>query len=352
MHFWFSECKRVVYAYVLRIIAHILSGTLIVNYNEIIKEVGRGKHGATDLSEATAFALFTDMLEGRVPDLELGALLVALRIKGESEAEMLGFYRAMQASKVDLGAPQGQPRPVLLPTYNGARRRGNLTPLLALMLRQLGVPVLVHGVRTDPKRVTSMEVFQHLGLPPAENLDAAQQALDDGRVAFVPIDVLSPGLDRLLQLRWRLGVRGSTHTLVKLLNPFATEAVRVVSVSHPEYLGKMALFFQQTQTCGLLLRGTEGEPYANPKRCPRLTGFFQGEERVLVDAEEGVIAEMPVLPEEMDAEITTRWIARALRGEVPIPQPLLQQAACCLVLSGAVPDLATAQSRIAETPWA
>ena len=67
-----------------------------MDYRKIIKEIGRGKNHARDLDFDTARGLYTRMLEGDVPDLELGGILIALRIKGEGEAEMLGFYEAMQ----------------------------------------------------------------------------------------------------------------------------------------------------------------------------------------------------------------------------------------------------------------
>lgn len=319
-----------------------------MNYNDIIKEIGRGKDGATDLEEDTACALYDAMLDGQVPELELGALLVAFRIKGESEAEMRGFYRAMQSRMARLRLPQGKALPVLLPTHNGARRQGNLTPLLALMLQKLRVPVVVHGVRSDPKRVTSAEVFAALGLAASETIDTAQAGLDAGQVVFLPTEVLSPRLDALLQLRWRLGVRNSTHTLAKLLDPFDGQSVRVVSVSHPDYIGRMTRFFLDTQANGLLLRGTEGEVYANPKRCPRIVWFAAGQERVLVEAEEGVIGVVPQLPEEMDAAVTARWIEHALAGDVPIPQPLRTQVACCLVAAGVTPEMPQALAMVAE----
>ncbi len=320
-----------------------------MNYNEIIKEVGRGREGATDLDEDTACALYTEMLDGQVPELELGAMLVAFRIKGESEAEMRGFYRAMQSRVARLKPPSGKPFPVILPTHNGARRQGNLTPLLALLLQKHGIPVLVHGVRTDPRRVTSAEVFAELGIEAVTSIDAAQAALDAGKVVFLPEDVMSPGLDYLLELRWRLGVRNSTHTLAKLADPFDNQSVRVVSVSHPDYLGRMASFFLDTASRGLLLRGTEGEVYANPKRCPRIDWFEAGQARTLVEAEEGVIAAVPPLPESMDARMTASWIQRALAGEVPVPVPMLTQTACCLVAAGAAPDMAAAQDIVANS---
>ncbi|MFX7977252.1 hypothetical protein ABTK65_20635, partial [Acinetobacter baumannii] len=68
-----------------------------MDYAALIKEVGRGARGARDLTRAQAENLFGAMLDGVVPDLELGALLIALRVKGESADEVAGFLAAMQA---------------------------------------------------------------------------------------------------------------------------------------------------------------------------------------------------------------------------------------------------------------
>ncbi|HDE1042278.1 TPA: DNA-binding protein YbiB, partial [Klebsiella pneumoniae] len=102
-----------------------------MEYSKIIKEVGRGKNHARDLDEETARALYARMLNSEVPELELGGILIALRIKGEGEAEMKGFYAAMQQHTLRLTPPAGKPMPIVIPSYNGARKQANLTPLLA-----------------------------------------------------------------------------------------------------------------------------------------------------------------------------------------------------------------------------
>lgn len=298
-----------------------------MNYSEIIKEVGRGKEGAADLSEATACELYAAMLDGLVPELELGALLIAFRIKGESLAELVGFSRAMQQRMMRLQGPAGKPLPVVLPSYNGARRQANLTPLLALLLVREGVPVLVHGVTEDPRRVTSAEVFAALGIAPSLSAEAAQQALQQDNLAFVPVARLAPGVDALLNLRWRMGLRNSTHTLAKLADPFHGQSLRVASVTHPEYLTRLREFFQATNSRALLLRGCEGEVYANPRRRPCMTCFHDGREDVLMEQEEGVVAELPELAEAMDAGTTARWTRDVLAGNIAVPLPLQEQVA-------------------------
>lgn len=318
-----------------------------MDFPAIIKEVGRGREGATDLDTDTAFALYGAMMDGTVPALELGGLLIAFRIKGESDQEMLGFYRAMQQRLGKLVADPARPLPVVIPTYNGARRQANLTPLLALLLSRFGLPVLVHGPLVDPRRVTSAQVFAALGIAPCAGLAEARHRLDAGNVAFVPVGVLSPGLENLLALRWRLGLRNSTHTLAKLADPFDGQSLRLVSVSHPDYLIKMADFARLSGARMLLLRGTEGEAYANPKRMPKITFFGDGSTAVLCEAEEGSIGSIPALPESMDAQVTAEWITRALAGEVPVPPPLLVQVACCLAAAGLAGNLDEASALVA-----
>lgn len=64
-----------------------------MDYRKIIKEVGRGKNHARDLDQETARALYTHMLNGDVPDLEMGGILIALRIKGKVRRRCAVFMR-------------------------------------------------------------------------------------------------------------------------------------------------------------------------------------------------------------------------------------------------------------------
>ncbi len=305
-----------------------------MDYRSIIKEVGRGAEGAADLTQETSCEVFDAMLNGHIPDLEMGALLIAFRIKGESAEEMLGFYRALQQYVCRLQSPDERYRPVVIPSYNGARRIANLTPLLALLLARLGLKVLVHGVSQDPTRVTSAEVFTELGVPHAMSGSQAQAALDKDGMAFMPVAALSPELERLLALRWRLGLRSSAHTLAKLVDPFDGKGLRLISVSHPGYMDKMANFFRDTCSHALLLRGTEGEVYANPRRRPQMEYLLNGERIVLLGAEKGTVTALPELPTASDAATTAHWTRQALAGEIAVPTPILEQAACCLYACG------------------
>lgn len=78
-----------------------------MTFSKYLREIARGERGARDLSEEEAHQLFAAMLDGGVPDLELGGILIAMRVKTEALSEMLGFY----AAAADRGTPCGRPRP-------------------------------------------------------------------------------------------------------------------------------------------------------------------------------------------------------------------------------------------------
>ncbi|HEY5505520.1 MAG TPA: DNA-binding protein YbiB, partial [Sedimentisphaerales bacterium] len=172
-----------------------------------IKKVGRGAKGAGDLSRPEAKDALDHILRGQASDLELGAFCLAMRIKAESSDELAGFLDAVEdghLGKVHVTSD----RPVLvLPSYNGARKTPNWVPLLALLLAREKIPVLIHGNEADEKRTTSMEIFQALGVTIATSIDDVTRELNRGAPVFAPLRVLSPELNRLLNVRQEIGLR-------------------------------------------------------------------------------------------------------------------------------------------------
>jgi anthranilate phosphoribosyltransferase len=302
----------------------------------LIKEIGRGKNGARSMTRDDAHDLYQAMLDGRVSDLELGGILLSMRIKGESVEEIAGFLDAAEGSFEQLTAPPGQFAPVCIPSYNGARKMANLTPLLAMLLAREGVPVLVHGVAHDLGRVASAEVFEALGVPSVRHRAEAEEEMAKGHVAFITIDALAPKLAYMLSLRRRLGVRNSTHTLVKIMQPFAGPALRLVSYTHPEYLEMLGQYFTTSalheRGDAFLMRGTEGETVANANKAQQIDWFHGGLRTTLVPKQTQV-GELPLLPEDKSAAATAEWIASVLSGDVPVPPSIAEQVAQCLLVS-------------------
>jgi len=292
-----------------------------MSISHYIKEIGRGKDGARSLSREHATDLFGQVLDGGVTELEIGAFCVAMRIKGETPEEMAGFLDATLARLHKL--PDNGLTTVVLPTYNGARKLPVLTPLLALLLARQGAAVLVHGTATEDKRITSQAVFAALGVDAAHSMPT----LGAGELAFVPTEVLLPGLKRLLDVRRAVGLRNPAHSLVKLMSPCEGRALVVGSYTHPEYALSMAQTFALVGAHALLLRGTEGEPVADPRRTPQMEAFRDGQRHLLQPAQEGSLASLPELPREVDTASTAAYIRDVLEGRKPVPTPIALQVA-------------------------
>ncbi len=290
-----------------------------------IKEIGRGAEGARSLTRTQAAELMGTVLDGGASDLEVGAFALAMRMKGETLDELAGFLQAAQDRCLRIASD----RPVaVIPSYNGARRLPNLTPLLAMWLAREGARVLVHGQRLDPGRVTSAQIFHDLGLPAAHHEADIASAWARREPAFVDLALLNPRLQRLLDVRRTVGLRNSGHTVAKMLDPCTgARSLRLVSFTHPEFGKLMHAWAERDGIDAMLLRGTEGEPVADPRRQPRIDTFVAG--LACPDwsatAQDGVVAELPLLPRENDASTTALYIQAVLSGEKPAPAPLARQ---------------------------
>ena len=290
-----------------------------------LKEIGRGSQGARSLDIDQSRDLMEQVLDGRVTDLEVGAFALSMRIKGETVDELLGFAQAVQARCLMVDSD----RPVIvIPSYNGARRLPNLTPLLAMRLAQEGARVLVHGPLHDPARITSAEIFQALGLPPADGAAGVHGRWKRHEPAFITTETLSPALQRLLDVRWVVGLRNSGHTVAKLLHPVhGVPALRLASHTHPEFGQLMTDFAERTSADMMLLRGTEGEAVADPRRCPKLDVWLHGQWQADLSCplQEGVLTALPLLPRQIDAATVAVYIQGVVAGEKPGPAPLDKQ---------------------------
>jgi anthranilate phosphoribosyltransferase len=157
--------------------------------------------------------LFGQVLDGSVTDLEIGAFCLAMRIKGETPRRCAAFW-TRRTSGWPLPATS---RPtIVLPSYNGARKLPVLTPLLALLLAREGLPVLLHGMRTEARRILASDVLEALDIKAL----AAPETIANGQVAHIHTQHLHPA--------WRAcwpcaggGPAQPGHSVVKLMNPCA-----------------------------------------------------------------------------------------------------------------------------------
>lgn len=315
-----------------------------MRYTSYLKVLLSRDPDVAGLSEPDANALFSAMLDGGVSDLELGAVITALRCKGETVDELLGFQRALSERTHAIELDHDRVRPIVLPAYGGARRGPNLLPLLALLLRRLGIPVLVHGTLEGTHGVAAAYVFRELGILPSASIRAAESALRDDKLTFVPTALIAPGLAQLMSLKGRLSTGGSAFLAAKLLDPFGGTAMLLLGSSKQERLDVLAEVALINGAHALLLPSVDGDPVAAPQHRPRIEHLHDGQRDILFEEERGAAKPVHGLIAGTDALATAEWIKSALAGHTPIPHPIVNQLACCLFACGYTDDIHQAKA--------
>ncbi|WP_236075434.1 anthranilate phosphoribosyltransferase [Mariprofundus sp. EBB-1] len=278
-----------------------------------IKRVARGKHGSEHLDRDEAKMVFQKLLQSDTDMLQLGAFLIAQRMKGETSAELAGFVEAARETVQGFAqffAPKGA---VDLPCYAGKRRSGHAYLAAAMLARVQGVPIVVHGVEHIEERVTAWQVLEAAGVQRASGLGDASAILAADNIVYIDLAELSPDLFRIYNLRPRLGVRSFANTVARLLNPMSCEG-QLNGLFHTPYADYMAdanvLLGQQRS---LVFMGAEGEPELYADR-QKLVVKQQGDKMSRISYGEAGVAMYP--RELMDERLLKESLGSMLEGKL------------------------------------
>jgi anthranilate phosphoribosyltransferase len=185
-----------------------------------------------DLTSEEASAVMREVLEGRAAPAALSGLLVALAMKGERPAEIVGLARTMREHAVHLSAPAGE---VFDTCGTGGDRSGtfNISSVSALVVAACGVKVAKHGNRAASSRCGSADVFEQLGVNIAAVPAVVERTLHDANIAFFFAQTFHPSMRHAAPIRRELGVRTAFNLLGPLTNP-AGASRQIVGVPRAE----------------------------------------------------------------------------------------------------------------------
>lgn len=194
------------------------------------------------LAEAEMESLFARIVAGRLSDIQLAGLLVALKGKGESAEELTGAARALRA------AAQPFPRPDYLfadTCGTGGDGSGtiNVSTAVAFVVAACGLPVVKHGNRSITSRCGSADVIERLGARIDLSPEKARRVLDDSGLCFLFAPHYHPGMRHAAPVRAGLGVRTIFNMLGPCLNP-AAAPVQLVGVADPRLVEPIARTLQ------------------------------------------------------------------------------------------------------------
>jgi anthranilate phosphoribosyltransferase len=252
-----------------------------MRYATLIRQIEAGD----GLDYVEARNLGAALFDGGVPELETAAFLVALNQHNPGLDAWLGLHAALAERLPDFVAPPGPFRTVVLPAYHGVREHPHLTPLLALLLKSFGIPVLIHGVLEGGGGTAAAYVLRELGIMPSATTSQVNAALAGDGIAFAPVALLNPGLAALLALRSRLGLDGWATRLTALADVLGPRSVRVAPVRQEQEIAPMREVLEALGGQVLLLRGCEGEAFADPLKRPDMWLIQDGQSQRVYEAQ-------------------------------------------------------------------
>jgi len=202
-------------------------------FAQYVRIIGRGPNLSRPLTEEEMLAAARMIMAGEVEPLQLGAFLCILRVRTEVPEEGAGFVRAArEGMKLPADPPKAD---VDWSSYSGKKRQLPWFLLSALMLAANGVRIAMQGTEGHtPGRIYSREALEYLGVPIAGSLDEAAGHIRTTNFCYLPLSVLSPRLQDIIELKSILGVRSPVNTFARMLNPF-NAPYEMQTVFHPNY---------------------------------------------------------------------------------------------------------------------
>ena len=304
------------------------------------------------LSREEARAVMSEILAGKATDMQIAAFLVALRMKGETVEEIVGFAQAIRAAATPLPLLQDHPldvsgteRDALLDTCGtGGDVSGtfNISTATALTVAGAGVRVAKHGNRSVTSKCGSADVVEALGvrltLPP----ERLAQCLEQVGIAFLFAPAMHSAMKYVQPARRELRMRTVFNLLGPLTNP-ARASAQVVGVYAEDLVEKVAqALLQLGLQHALVVHGHDGLDEIT------ITG-----PTTIAEVHEDAIRTYEVAPEEFgfaragletiaggDAEENAEIIRALLAGKrAPHRDIVLLNAAASLVAAGRAPSL-------------
>jgi anthranilate phosphoribosyltransferase len=203
----------------------------------IIEAIDRLVRGES-LSDAEAAGAMEEIMDGAATPAQIGAMLVALRMKGDTVEEITGLARVMRsrATPVEVGE-----REVVDTCGTGGDRSGtfNISTAAAIVASAAGVPIAKHGNRAMSSRCGSADVLEALGVQ--INLDAEQVAacVRHAGIGFMFAPLFHPAMKHAAPVRRELGTRTVFNILGPLTNPAGARS-QLLGVADPALAPKMA----------------------------------------------------------------------------------------------------------------
>jgi anthranilate phosphoribosyltransferase len=232
-------------------------------FRELLRTIGSGPHTGKDLSREQAAAATRMMLQQEATPAQIGAFMIAHRIKRPTGAELAGMLDAYDQLGPKLQVIES-PQPVVVfgCPYDGRDRTAPLSVITTLILAAAGCVVILHGGERMPTKegVPLVELWQSLGVDWTQlSLKQVQDSLQSTGIGFIYLPNHFPLAQGLVPYREQIGKRPPFSTLELFWSPYAGDAHVIMGFVHPptEMMARQAFALRGTQQF-TTVKGLEG----------------------------------------------------------------------------------------------
>ncbi len=229
-----------------------------------------------DLSAAQAEAAMNVIMTGQATPAQIGAYLVALRMKGETVDEITGSARAMRANAVPVRVERGQAVYDTAGTGGDGAGTFNISTAAAFVVAGTGRKVAKHGNRAASSQCGSADVLAALGLSLDLTPDQVGRAVDEVGIGFLFAPKFHPAMKHAIGPRKEIGQRTIFNVLGPLTNPAGAD-VQVIGVYDPALTEPIARVLGELGArAAFVIHGPGGTDELNPSGANRVSQLKDG----------------------------------------------------------------------------
>jgi anthranilate phosphoribosyltransferase len=301
--------------------------------------IGQVASGAA-LSREAAFEAFESMMSGEVTPSQIGGLLMALRVRGETVEEITGAVAAMRGKMLGVAAPADAID--VVGTGGDASGSFNISTCAAFIVAGAGVPVAKHGNRALSSRSGSADVLMALGVKIDIGPEAISECIRQAGIGFMFAPAHHPAMKHVGPTRVELGTRTIFNLLGPLSNPAGVKR-QMVGVFSRQWVEPLAIVLKNLGSeRAYVVHGSDGLDEITICGPTTVASLEAGEVRLFEIAPEDVGLKR-AKPESLlggDADHNARALLAVLKGERgPFRDVAVLNAAAALVVAGKAKDL-------------
>ena len=295
-----------------------------------------------DLSADEMSGAMEEIMTGRATPAQVGAFLIALRMKGETPEEIMGGARVMREKVVKVKLPRGSTAMDLCGTGGDGAHTFNISTAASLVTAGAGVTVAKHGNRAVSSDCGSADVLEALGVKLDSPPDCAEKCMEEAGMAFLFAPRYHPAMKHAIGPRREIGQRTIFNILGPLTNPAGVKR-QLLGVHDP---GMMRLLAEGLRLLGaeriLLVHGRDGLDEASLSDETDVVELCGGEIKdwTFVPEDAGVTRAPKEALRGGAAEENARALRKLLEGEKgPLRDVTVLNAACALMAADGAKDL-------------